>query len=761
MKTNTIADIPILAKLAILFTLAALVFVSFSHFLPDLWSATSDEVSGFSLARAKADVETISEKPHPIGTRENDAVREYIIQRIGALGLKAYTQSGVAISKRYRAVGAVHNVFTRLPGRIPGKAVLLVAHYDSAPTSFGAADDGASVAAMLETLRVLRSSAALRNDVLCLFTDGEEAGLLGAELFAENQLLMKEIGLVLNFDFRGTGGPLWMYETSNGNGELVKGFARAASMPLGSSLMYEVYKRMPNDTDLSVFKKAGLPAMNFAAIGNFINYHTSLDRAGALDKRSLRLEGNLMLELVRHYGNLDLGKLSGSDKVYFNIPGGILVNYPVGLTMPLTCLVLGLFAAVIFLGRRNRALKISKVFFASLLFMVTLAGIAALAQVAWMLILYFCPDYKRLLQGAPYGDLWFLAAFLLFVFSVFVVIQIAALRRINAWESVLGVHFFLILLLVAIAVAAPGASFVLIFPLMGMLFALLFVQTNGAAGRQGEIHAAALAIGLAPAILILAPLVYLIHVALTFRLIAATVSVFVILLGLSLPLMQTFLSYRKLPALTLVTSMLLLVLALGISRFTPTQPMPDNLFYVMDSMESKAYWLSTDRRLDAWTRTIFPNNASRRIFPAVAGNDHRLLWVGAAPILNIPGPSIEILSRSGSESAPVYRLRIRSVRGASRLDIRALDAVILESSVSGKTLTSTPDKNWTATTHGFRDENLLLTLRKNSTKPSRITVTDVSYGLSPLGVPARPGNIIPQPFRPSDTIQVSSSLELK
>jgi Zn-dependent M28 family amino/carboxypeptidase len=62
---------------------------------------------------------------------------------------------------------------------------LLAAHYDSVPTGLGASDDGAAVAAMLETLRALRAGSPPRNEVMVLLTDGEEAGLLGATAFVD------------------------------------------------------------------------------------------------------------------------------------------------------------------------------------------------------------------------------------------------------------------------------------------------------------------------------------------------------------------------------------------------------------------------------------------------------------------------------------------------------------------------------------------------------------------------------------------------
>ena len=47
--------------------------------------------------------------------------------------------------------------------------------------------------------------------------------------------------------------------------------------PSTSSLFYEVYEHLPNDTDLTVFKRLGLAGINFAAIGHVVHYHTPLD----------------------------------------------------------------------------------------------------------------------------------------------------------------------------------------------------------------------------------------------------------------------------------------------------------------------------------------------------------------------------------------------------------------------------------------------------------------------------------------------------
>src|SRR5690606_39231039 len=112
------------------------------------------------------------------------------------------------------------------------------------------------VATILEGVRAfLESGERPKNDIIILFSDAEELGLNGADLFVREHPWAKEVGLVLNFEARGSGGPSYMLiETNRGNAKLIEGFSRAGvQYPVANSLVYSVYKMLPNDTDLTVF----------------------------------------------------------------------------------------------------------------------------------------------------------------------------------------------------------------------------------------------------------------------------------------------------------------------------------------------------------------------------------------------------------------------------------------------------------------------------------------------------------------------------
>ena len=80
---------------------------------------------------------------------------------------------------------------------------------------------------------------------------------------------------------------------------LIDLYARSMARPATSSLYDEIYKFLPNDTDMTPFLKAGLTGYNFAFIGDVAHYHTPLDRIENLDPSSLQSQGDMVLGLTR------------------------------------------------------------------------------------------------------------------------------------------------------------------------------------------------------------------------------------------------------------------------------------------------------------------------------------------------------------------------------------------------------------------------------------------------------------------------------
>ena len=519
---------------ALFAALGVIVFVviGINHTYPPKMGSRTASLSSFSSARAMSHVWKIASKPHPTGTYENEVVRNYIVDQLIKLGLKPEIQSAFVVNAEKHNVGRIYNIVVRIPGLHTGKALLLSAHYDSVHTGPGAADDGASVAAILETLRALKASKSLQNDVIGLFTDSEESGLLGAEAFVKAHPLAKEIGLALNFEYRGNRGAFMMFETSQGNGKLIQGLARAVPFVLANSLMYEVYKRLPNDTDFTEFKQAGIPGMNFAAIEGLTAYHTQLDRPDLLNQGTLQQEGEIMLSLVGYFGDTSLDDLKAEDRVYFDLPGLGVIHYPASLVVPLAFLLVLLFISILACAHMKQIAGLKAVLSVGALFPLICLVLALSSQGLWQAILKLHPEYLTFVQGDTYNSLWYLFAFVMINIGLFRLIQVWISRWFQSFEIVLGVMSFLMLLNLLSAIGLPGASFVLFWPLASMVVAVGILIFTGNNNYRSFTALLPIFFGGIPGIIIFTILIKSIYVALTAHMISVVMVCLAIVFGL-------------------------------------------------------------------------------------------------------------------------------------------------------------------------------------------------------------------------------------
>ena len=290
----------------------------------------------FSAHRAAKHLPFVAKVPHPIGTKAHQEVRRYLLASIRKLGFTPQLQRGVVDHslrlsrwRRYLRGAPLTNVFVHIKGKKSTGIVAVVSHYDSVRGAPGAGDDGAAVVAMLELMRAVRAHPPMQNDLLFLFTDGEEGGLLGAQLFMKKHPLAKKLGFIMNFEGRGNSGPGLMFETTPGNAKVIAEFARVVPSPRTNSLAYEIYKLLPNDTDFSVFRRANIPGVNIGLIQGVAHYHKPTDTIENLSLASLQHHGEYMLSMVRGFGQRDLRSLHGKEAVFFDVFGLYVIHYSV------------------------------------------------------------------------------------------------------------------------------------------------------------------------------------------------------------------------------------------------------------------------------------------------------------------------------------------------------------------------------------------------------------------------------------------------
>jgi len=298
--------------------------------------------TAFSASRAMAEVRVIGRAPHPTGSAEDARVRNYLVARLKSMGLEVATATGTmspAAKKRLdgwrKAVAPappLTNVVAILLGRDRTQpAVLLMAHHDSVWGSPAAADDGAGVASVLETIRAIKADGQPRRDVMVLLTDGEELGLEGAKVFFATDPRRSHVGVIVNLETRGGGGRASMFETGSDNGAMMDLFGQAVRRPVATSLSVFIYKKLPNSTDLTVAKKLGYPGFNFAFIGRSGLYHSPLATPDALDQGALQDMGRQTLDLTRALANAPALPGRAADRTFFDAYGLFFVSYPAAL----------------------------------------------------------------------------------------------------------------------------------------------------------------------------------------------------------------------------------------------------------------------------------------------------------------------------------------------------------------------------------------------------------------------------------------------
>ncbi len=417
----------------------------------------------FSAARAGAMLGRIlgDGRPHPTGSAANAEVRARIVAELERLGYEPDVQAGFACSRLWPVCAGVQNVVAHLPGTGDGEGVLLAAHYDSVAAGPGAGDDGAGVAALLEVARALKASGPLPRSVWFLLGDGEEAGLLDAEAFVHAPEF-RRIGSVVNLEARGTSGPSQLFETQTGNAAIVALAGAALDHPVGSSLAYEIYKLLPNNTDFTVFRRAGLVGLNFAFTGDPARYHTPKDNLHYLDPATLQHHGENALAVARALATADEVPRAASDKVFFDLFGSALVSWPVAWNVVLLAIGGIAWLSLAWRLRRRKQIRSVRVLVTSVVLVVAAAAALALGVgLQWLLA-----DTGPAASGWTATGTLLVMAFL----ALAVAVATALARPLARWCGGTGLGLAALLvfgMLAAILVASlPGASFLALLPLL-------------------------------------------------------------------------------------------------------------------------------------------------------------------------------------------------------------------------------------------------------------------------------------------------------
>jgi hypothetical protein len=677
--------------------------------------------SVFSAERAMRHVEQIAQRPHPMGTADHDRVRDYIIGSISALGLRAEIQEATAIGTRYQEAGHVQNILARLPGsKANGKAVLIMVHYDGVEAGPAASDDGAGAAALLETLRALRARRQpLVHDVIALFTDGEESGLLGAAAFVREHPWAKDVAVVLNFEARGTSGRSLMFETGPGNLDAARALRSAGDATAGS-VYATIYRTLPNDTDVSEFAVLGLPALNFAFADGVERYHTSHDDIAHLNPGSLQHHGSQMLAMTHTFGTEPLPRPHTGDGVFFDLPIVGLVVYPQGLEIPLALLALVLVGTLVVRDRKGVGTGV----------LTVLVAVVFCCGVGWLV--------GRMLRGPAIWSGLYATALVLLALSVTALCYSVARR----WSTSRGLHvgalIVWLVLALALSIRVPGVSYLFTWPLLFASGAAFFAR-----GREVADWAAA-----AVALLILVGFIYGVSVVMlgvtgvgAIALCAVT-SLIALLLAPQLNLIAG--GARWSPASWLaVSGVVCLVIAALTVHPSPDHPLRSALVYAQNADSSDA-WLGTLGSLtNPWTRDAIGQGASGSLPAWTARLSNAGRFTGRkVQRMPLGAPDATLVGDALIDGTRRVVLRVVAPAGTTGLVMRARGARVLTSSIDGRDVGTARyrhrARDWVMQYWAVPDSGAIVAL---SIPPG--THVDFDLAARRPGIPTVPGVTIP------------------
>lgn len=760
---------------------------------------SSTSLKNFSAERAMEYIKPVTQNPHPTGTLENEKVLNYIVKTVKKIGYKCDIQQGTSFLRsdflNYRASN-VKNIIVRIKGKNNTKSVMLTAHYDTTPGGPGVSDDMSGVATLIETMRALKENKPLNNDVIFLFTDGEELDLNGAMLFAQKCPLFKNVGLILNMEARGNKGQSFMFETSGNNGKLMSEFSKVVPYPSATSLSYDVYSMLDNDTDFSVYKNAGKLGFNFSAISGADSYHSMLDNYKNMDRGTLQQNGYYALSLLKHFGNIKLSdNLKKSDCIYFNLSKRILVTYPTIFNPILSVVAIFLFIAVMITGMKKKKLSIKGVTISFISFIITVGIMGIFAKVLEFLIgLHLGKYYSMILLDNSLNKFW-LGTILLLTCGLYMVICTIKFKKLKfrVLELVLGPQILLLIACIAMLFEFTGAHYLVVWPLIFMLLTILIVLLLFKDKLDGHYNLAHLVIiFLIPEIvtlMFLLPIINLLYLAIGYEQIIAYIILFALVLACMIPYILLITDTFKYAVFIVPVFIAITLVTLGQHnlKFSPQHPLQSKpVSYVLNSETNKAYWVKMDRSTNEWSKQFFVNKSNKDNLIEVLPFIKKGLLVSDAPVNNFKAPELKLTKDVTKNGTRVIMFHVKSLRKATNMYIRIpwkvniknidINGVGLSKFTSSKfetkNLTQKPEPkkiitdngityilndHWNIAYCGLPEDGADVTIKVKYNKPFKIQLIDETNGLSAIKgfkIKDKPNYIITSSGE-SDTIRVS------
>jgi hypothetical protein len=556
---------------------------------------------------------------------------------------------------------------------------------------------------------------------------------------------MSEVTVALSLEMRGGGGPSIMFETKRENGWIVQALAEFDAHPFANSLSLEVYERMPNDTDFTPFKEAGVQGLNFAAIDNARVYHQLYDRPENVSESTLQHHGFHALGALKYLGNADLSSVDAPDVVYFSVPVLGLIVYSRDWSIPISGVLVLLFGASLLVGRRAGA-RLGGA--AAGLGVAVLCGALSFGA-AWGLQWWlprFHGEFGSLHGAAFHSEGWYILAVAFATLFIVHTVTSVARRWLSVVELSVGAVVVPLVAAAWLSWVVPLGAMNLQWPVMAALLAIIFTALLGdkSEGTVGWIASVLLAV---PVLVMLIWVTELLWLAMSIRLAGVLAVIFAVAFLLCLPALAGLNHPNRwwAPVSTLALAAVMVGLGLLTSRPNANRPAPTTLVYAYEHGTGNALWAtaaSDESEGRAWAVRQAQGAFADSLDLSDFGYRPGLTPITSAPVISATPPSVVVVSDTIADGARRVTLRVRSRIGAEMLAFEYDDPGNTRLiSINGETIQDPVGLVW-ADHWGEPDGDVVLELTMPPTEP---------IGLQIIEHLLRPAELLgPEPFERSE-----------
>jgi len=728
---------------------------------PDIIAESSGKFSAQSVLQRLAEILPGNNQPHPVNSSANKVFRNNIVRQLHDMGLETEIQSTMSCSNGMRSIrcAKVNNIISQIRGTDSATTILLVAHYDSVAAGPGAADAGHAVATILELLELLKPQTPFKNDLIVLINEGEEQGLLGAEAFMKEHPLAKEVDVVVNMEARGNQGKSLLFETGDNNYRLMKLFQQSAEKPSSNSLAYEIYKLLPNDTDLNVFKRYGKTGINFAFQGRVSHYHTPLDNLQNLSAGSVQHQGDNVYAILKPLLDIDLQSLPEGNAVYTDILSRFMIVWPEHLTTPLT-----FFAAFLSLLICWQLIVSKKITANQLLIAIPFAvSVVAVSALSCWLILFVVQSVSGQPQPWLSQPIPMRFAVWLFPFSACIYFAGKYKDKLEFWGLILACVFLLLILSFVAGSHLPGLSYLFLIPLLSLNILLSLIFISGKMNETLLISAAVLFGALLMAVLIFPTLLILENVmGFSIAPVFGLLNSLVILLVLPTIIFTNQTTLKYLTRTIFVISLIGMTISTQQNAFSSQNPQHINFEYLQQGDKATIQTL---------TRYLLPDNITAE--SAFSNNYKRSRpWSLAeypsieTESIDLPVPELEVVSMTRFEDEWQMTARYTSKRETNQfllysMNDSRLNTLSFEGGSNSFNIPSAFDSQYLICI-GIECNGQIFSITFTGDEPLKLGLVDYSYGLpESLSYLLQTRGLKAQPIQDGDVTLVHTDINLQ